>query len=129
MTDPLAAASGSHKFLSEHKLSELLAENLEMAKELARISLELRPPTTGSDYTQRFNAIGRVRILLNKALELERQNEELLALLRELEWSSWVSDYDGGGPGCPCCKNDEIFKKHQPDCRLAIAIGGERWEG
>lgn len=103
MTDPLAAASGSHKFLSEHKLSELLAENLEMAKELARISLELRPPTTGSDYTQRFNAIGRVRILLNKALELERQNKELLALLRELEFGCWVCDGEDWAHGCPIC--------------------------
>ena len=103
MADDIAGATTRPKFLSEQKLSELLTENLEVAHELARISLELRPPTTGSDYTQRFNAIGRVRILLNKALELERQNKELLALLRELEFGCWVCDGEDWAHGCPIC--------------------------
>ncbi len=120
--------NATKKFFADKKLSEILTEDLKLSDEFARLSLEVNPPTTGSDYTHRWYAYHSVGIRLRKALELEQRVDSLLALLRELEFGCWVNDGEDWSHGCPICGNEHFVGKHQADCRLAIAIGGERWE-
>lgn len=74
------------------------------------------------------------------------EREEMLALLREIEWSGTVFlDWDYSKSACPCCsgvkpeewddayddtlddvRSGKIRKGHAPDCRLAAFPGSPR---
>ena len=45
--------------------------------------------------------------------------QEMREVLRELEWSGIINDYDY----CPVCNGG--YQDHRPDCRLARLIGGD----
>lgn len=50
------------------------------------------------------------------------EREEVLALLREVEWSATIDQNAGGEHACPECFCGEP-EGHAPDCRLAAFLG------
>lgn len=59
-----------------------------------------------------------LREMAGAALALLSEREEMLSLLRELEWSA---DHDEYPDCCPICHCAEP-KTHAPDCRLAALL-------